>query len=73
MVEDEDFQALIAGLETTGMTRSQIAAATGRCRTTIWRLAEGVSKEPGYNTAMRLKNLATDRAAVSHMQRKVAY
>jgi transcriptional regulator with XRE-family HTH domain len=52
------FEALIAGLECHGISRTEIAQRTGLSRDTVWRLATGTVRYPNYETADRLRDLA---------------
>jgi transcriptional regulator with XRE-family HTH domain len=59
-MRDEDFQALIAGLRDTGMSRSQIARDTRLSRQTLWRLEAGRTiSAPSYDTVRRIEDFAT--------------
>jgi hypothetical protein len=51
----DEFSALIAGLESQGMTKTVIARETGLSRMTVWRLAVGECSRPSYDTITRLK------------------
>jgi len=57
----DDFAALIAGLESAGMTRPEIAQRAKISRNTVWRLANRVAPEPKYETVRRLAELAETR------------
>lgn len=54
----EPFDALIAGLEDLGISRTEIAQATGLSRDTIWRLATGSARQPYFETIDRLQDFA---------------
>lgn len=64
------FDTLIAGLEGRGFSRSEIALQTGLSRKTIWRLATGEAREPGFETIERLR-LFDQKTAVSPMTQKI--
>jgi len=56
-MRDEDFAGLVAGLEASGHTRTEIARAAGISRATVWRIATGNAREPGAHTIERLRRL----------------
>jgi len=64
----EDFAALIAGLQSEGHSRADIARGSGLSRTTVWRIAEGEIRHPGYETIVRLKYFAESNRSVSDMK-----
>ncbi|MCA1404681.1 helix-turn-helix domain-containing protein [Ensifer sp. IC3342] len=66
----DEFAAIIAGLESQGMKPSEIARQTGLSRMTVWRIANGETSRPSYDTVDRLKSLAARRAAVTDMLRR---
>lgn len=72
MTDAEKFAAIIAGIESTGMTKSEIARETGLSRQTLWRLSIGETSRPSYDTYARLKSLADrhNRADVTDMLRR---
>lgn len=51
------YQALITGLESAGLTRSEIAQRAGISRMTVWRLAVGDGRQPAYQTVKALETL----------------
>jgi transcriptional regulator with XRE-family HTH domain len=57
----EPFDTLIAGLEDQGISRTEIAQATGLSRDTIWRLATGTARQPYFQTIDRLQDFAAAR------------
>ncbi len=69
MMPQDDFAALIAGIEQTGMTRTEIAEAVQVSRNTIWRLAVSEVVRPDYFTCQRIKILA-ERVLVRHVEQK---
>jgi transcriptional regulator with XRE-family HTH domain len=71
MMQAEQFEALIAGLEGQGISRTEIAQATGLSRDTIWRLASGISRQPSHETVERLHRFAEKNyPAVRHLGQK---
>lgn len=66
----DEFSALIAGLQSEGISRTQIANGAGLSRATVWRLAEGECRQPGYETITRLKNFAAIAKPVSDMKQR---
>lgn len=64
MNDSERFAAMISGLEDGGLRRSAIARELHMSRMTVWRLAEGVSRQPAYDTINRLTTLALQRGVV---------
>ena len=56
-MQSEQFQALVAGLESMGMTRPQIADQAGLSINTIWRFGNGRVSEPTYRTVQALERL----------------
>ncbi|KQV11320.1 hypothetical protein ASC97_15470 [Rhizobium sp. Root1203] len=57
MSAPELFQAMIVGLESAGLTRSEIAQRAGISRMTVWRLAVGDGRQPAYQTIQRIEAL----------------
>ncbi len=55
-MEKEQFEALIAGLEDRGISRTKIASGAGISRDTVWRLATGTARRPSWETIERLRN-----------------
>lgn len=53
----EQFQAMIAGLESAGLTRTQIAQQARLSRATVWRLATGEGREPLYSTISAIETV----------------
>lgn len=68
-MSDIDLAAIIAGLEATGLSRTEIANQARLSRNTVWRMAQGEVREPTYSSVMRIKGLA-DRRAVRHLEQK---
>ncbi|MDX0230258.1 helix-turn-helix domain-containing protein [Sinorhizobium meliloti] len=68
-MDTSQFAAIIAGIESTGMTKSEIARETGLSRMTVWRYSVGEFSKPSYDTVIRLQALA-ERRAVTDMLRK---
>lgn len=62
----DKFASMIAGLESVGLTRTQIAEGSGISRMTVWRLAEGEARRPSFETIERLKTFE----AAAREQRK---
>jgi hypothetical protein len=58
IMQAREFEALIAGLEGRGLTRSEIASQTGLSRMTIWRFANGMAREPSHRVVSRLETFA---------------
>lgn len=56
-MDPHSFEALIAGLESSGMSRSDIAMHAGVSRDTVWRLATGQAKRPSFDTVSRIEKL----------------
>ncbi|MDW9823493.1 MULTISPECIES: helix-turn-helix domain-containing protein [Sinorhizobium] len=69
-MKQEEFAAIIAGLESQGMTPTEIARESGLSRMTVWRIANGETSRPSYDTVIRLKSLAVRRTAVTDMLRR---
>jgi transcriptional regulator with XRE-family HTH domain len=68
-MRSETFEALIRGLESQGISRTEIAQRSGVSRTTVWRLAEGVVTEPSWTTGNRIEKLFS--SAVSPVKQKM--
>ncbi|PLU16001.1 hypothetical protein BMJ31_24210 [Sinorhizobium medicae] len=66
-MKQEEFAAIIAGLESQGMTPTR---ESGLSRMTVWRIANGETSRPSYDTVIRLKSLAVRRTAVTDMLRR---
>lgn len=58
----EPFDALIAGLEDQGISRTEIARGAGLSRDTVWRLATGTARQPYFDTIDRLQHFAQKAA-----------
>ena len=56
-MDRDDFEALIAGLESQGMTKTAIARYAGLSYATVWRLANGGCKDHYSGTIDRLEDL----------------
>lgn len=70
MVPQETFAAMIAGLESAGLSRTEIAIRAGISRNTVWRMATGEVREPAYSTVIRVERLAKS-AAVRPLEQKI--
>ncbi len=66
----DEFAAIIAGLESQGMTPTEVAREAGLSRMTVWRIAYGETSRPSQETVTRLKSLAARRNAVTDMLRR---
>lgn len=66
-MDPDQFAAIIAGLESQGISQSEIARETGLSRMTIWRLNTGISPRPSYETVMKLKNYSERVSPVTDM------
>ncbi|MET0166467.1 MAG: helix-turn-helix transcriptional regulator [Vicinamibacterales bacterium] len=53
-----DIEGMLCGLESYGLSRTEIARATGLSRQTIWRFACGQARAPTLESYRRLKRLA---------------
>jgi transcriptional regulator with XRE-family HTH domain len=62
MTPQENFAAMIAGLEATGISRTEIARQCHVSRGTVWRLAQGIGKEPTWSTGRSIEQLFILRA-----------
>ena len=72
-MENDQFEALIAGLERCGVSRSEIAHATGLSRDTIWRMASGNVRQPLHQTVERLHKFAQKISVLSDRSDKKGY
>jgi transcriptional regulator with XRE-family HTH domain len=54
----DQFAAMIAGLESSGLSRSEIAEQAHLSRSTVWRLAEGMAREPTHESFVKVSRLA---------------
>lgn len=70
MMPQQTFVGMIAGLEATGTSRAEIARQCHVSRGTVWRLAEGVVKEPTWSTGHKIEQLFFLRA-VSPVKQKI--
>lgn len=61
----EQFAAMITGLEAAGLSRTDIARQADVSKATITRLGNGDAIRPGYDTIAKLKNLQ-DSVRVLH-------
>jgi transcriptional regulator with XRE-family HTH domain len=52
------FAAMIAGLESRGLSRADIAKKTGISKTTIWRLANNANADHLSGTVTRMERLS---------------
>lgn len=57
-MHDEDFAALIAGLESHGVSQQEIARRTGVSRATVWRLANNVCQNHFAGTVNKIRALS---------------
>lgn len=63
---------MICGLEAGGLSRTEIAREAKVSRMTVWRLAEGVAREPSYHTIERINGVAVrHRIAVPPLLQKM--
>ncbi|HMF68233.1 MAG TPA: hypothetical protein VK602_11555 [Phyllobacterium sp.] len=65
LTTNEQFQAMIAGLEDTGMTRNEIASKVGCSRMHIWRLGVGDVQSPRHALVVKISNLAEQHGVSS--------
>jgi len=63
----EQFAAWIAGLESEGLSRTEIAERAGVSRNTVWRLATGSATMPSHSTVSRIEKIYT---SVRHLEQK---
>jgi predicted transcriptional regulator len=70
-MRDEDFRGLIAGLEASGIKRSEIARSAGISRQTVWRIATGQAQEPYFSTIRRIKEIGNKGGPVTPINRKI--
>lgn len=54
--------SMLAGLESAGLTRTEIAREARLSRQTLYRLINGEYSSPAYETIARLKALETNHA-----------
>lgn len=57
MQSEPSFAAMIAGLESQGISRKEIAQRAGVSVATIWRIANGASKDHLAGTVKRLERV----------------
>lgn len=70
-MKKDHFASMIQCLQLdAGLSRTEIAHETGLSRTTVWRLAEGVARAPGYQTIQRVERLYQQKLSVSPMKQK---
>ncbi|WP_139813071.1 helix-turn-helix domain-containing protein [Ensifer aridi] len=72
-MKPQEFTAIIAGLESQGMTPSEIAREAGLSRMTVWRIAKGETSRPSYETVTRLKSVVARRTAAMRRPALVFY
>lgn len=60
-VSAEDFASIIAGIEATGLSRTEIALAAGLSRQTVWRIAEGFAVEPSFRVISSIERVYAER------------
>lgn len=53
----EHFSAMVSGLDAVSLTRAEIAAECHLSRGTVWRLAEGIGREPLCSTGHKIGRL----------------
>jgi transcriptional regulator with XRE-family HTH domain len=53
----EQFQSMLAALKNEGLSYRQIATASGVSHASIWRLAEGITHRPSYQTGFAIERL----------------
>jgi transcriptional regulator with XRE-family HTH domain len=56
-----DFAALIAGLESAGLSRAEIAQAAHVARVTVWRLAVGETSQPSFEVVTKIQRVYAQR------------
>ena len=59
----EDFASIIAGLEATGLSRTEIAREAHLSRMTVWRLAEGEAREPSFRVVSSIERVYEQRVS----------
>jgi len=57
----ERFASMVGALRSSGLTLRAIGRQAGLSPATVWRMAEGASKQPSYDTIKRLEK-AWERA-----------
>jgi transcriptional regulator with XRE-family HTH domain len=62
MHRSPNFSALLAGLESAGLSTGEIARQSGLHRTTIWRLRQGEIRRPSWDAGDRILSLAKKTA-----------
>lgn len=70
-MQRDHFEALIAGLENRGISRSAIASGAGISRDTVWRLATGTARRPSHETIERLQVFEQKYSAVRPIGQKM--
>ncbi|MBK5567226.1 MAG: helix-turn-helix domain-containing protein [Ensifer sp. SSB1] len=51
----EQFESMIAALRDDGLSYRQIAAEAGISHASIWRIAEGITHRPSYQTGFAIE------------------
>jgi predicted transcriptional regulator len=62
------FASLIAGLEASGISRSEIANQCGLSRANVWRIAVGEARKPNYSTIRRIEHLYEQKVGPSPLR-----
>jgi len=65
MSSQDRYASMIAGLQESGLSRTEIARAIGLSRSTVWRAATGMWREPDHQSVVKLDRLYQNRIAVS--------
>ena len=66
-----DFEGLIAGLESQGMSRAEIAQRAGVSRATVWRLANRIGSDHLSGTVQRIETLQRSLAINSRVKQNL--
>lgn len=54
-----DFESMVEGLKSTGMSYGAISKQSGVSRTTVWRIAVGEARQPSYDTWRKIERVWT--------------
>ena len=54
MPTGDEFASMVAALEASGLSRTEIAAEAHVSRMTVWRFAEGLAREPSVRTVSKI-------------------
>jgi transcriptional regulator with XRE-family HTH domain len=57
MSPQDQFAGMIAALQCAGLSRTKIAEQAHLSRLTVWRLANGESASPSFETAIKIDKL----------------